>query len=174
MALGLLSWVLQILVSNFIWLNRFSLNHEIFMYFAWMLVKGIDVIRVWIYFKFNYKQRYIFYRHSSKVWIPYGKLLIKTDASCTCLIIIYHLIWFAGPRGKYHVWIIDYGVFSIISVLYSLCWLFYSFNPPMYWPIKPHVLYYYGKIRQKTWFHNSVFTSWLTFPYTAPLFSPPV
>ena len=66
-----------------------------------MLVKGIAVIRVWIYFKFHYKQRYIFNRHSSIVWILYGKLLIKTGASCTCLIIICQLIWFAGPRGKY-------------------------------------------------------------------------
>ena len=66
-----------------------------------MLVKGIAVIRVWIYFKFDYKQRYIFNRHSSIVWIVYGKLLIKTVASCTCLIIICQLIWFAGPRGKY-------------------------------------------------------------------------
>ena len=57
--------------------------------------------------KFNYK-------HSSIVWIVYGKLLIKTDDSCTCFKIICHLTWFAGPRGKY-VSCLNYRITKCLS-----------------------------------------------------------
>ena len=114
-----------------------------------MLVKGIAVISLWIYFKFHYKQRYIFNRHSSIVWILYGKLLIKTDASCTCLIIICQLIWFAGPRRKY-VSCFTYIITTCLSFcLYYIHYVNCSILliPRCIGQLSAIFFYHYGKIR---------------------------
>ena len=148
----------------------------LFMCFAWMLVKGIAVIRVWIYFEFHYKQRYIFNRHSSIVWILYGKLLIKTDASCTCLIIICQLIWFAGPRGKY-VSSFEYIITTCLSFcLYNIHYVNCSILliPRCIGQLSAIFLSLRQDTATKAWSHNPIFTSWLTFPYAAPLFCPQV
>ena len=148
----------------------------LFMYFAWMLVKGMAVMRAWIYFKFDCKQRYIFNRHSSLVLTLYGKLLIKTDASCTCLIIICHLIWFAGHRGKY-VSCLNYRITMCLSFC---CIIFIMLIVPFFkFPdVLANSVPIFVSLRQdtakKAWSHNPIFMSWLTFPYTAPLFCPPV
>ena len=141
----------------------------LFKYFVWMLVKGIAVICVRIYCEFDYKQRYIFN-------ILYGELLIKTDASCTCLIIICHLICFARPRGKYvsclNSTISTCSSFYLYYIYYDNCSILLT--PRCIWLIKRHFLSWRQDTTKNAWSHNPIFMSLLTFPYTAPLYSAPV
>ena len=64
-----------------------------------------------------------FYSRMSIVFILYDKLLINTDASCTCVMIMCRLMWFAGPRGKYVPYLnsktttcLSLSVFSLLIV----------------------------------------------------------
>ena len=135
LALGLLSWALQILVSNFIWLNRFSLDYEIMCMYrpSYVFCANVVIRKLLLYLygfisEFDYMQRYVFNWHSSIVWILYGKLLIKTDASCTCLIIIFHILRFAGHRGKY----VSCLSYRITTCYHFICVIFIMLIVPFF------------------------------------------